>query len=296
MRRMTVMVTGASGPVGHALVALLVDRDEVRAAVRRPEAAEPLRDLGAKVTVGRLGDADALAEVLRRVETVVHLVGGPNQPDDGSLWDANHGSVLRALTASKVAGVRRFVLASVPGASPDASGGYLRARGLAEEAVTTSGLEHAVIRSTHVYGLGSLWFAGLVHGALASPPLVVGDGSQQIAPAAVEDLAAVLGAADDRRDELTGTWCLEGPEVLSADALAEVLVGAPAGEHVRGDDARRRLEGLLGIPISTATVQTFEASSRADASDAATAFGVERTPLLEGLQRALAAASVAPGG
>ena len=33
---MTVMVTGASGPVGHALVPLLARKDEVRAAVRDP--------------------------------------------------------------------------------------------------------------------------------------------------------------------------------------------------------------------------------------------------------------------
>ena len=292
------MVTGASGPVGHALVTILVERDEVRAAVRRPEAAEPLRGLGAKVTVGRLDDADALAEVLRRVETVVHLVGGPNQPDDEALWDANHGSVLRALAASKIAAVPRFVLVSVPGASPDAGGAYLRARGLAEEAVTTSGLEHAVIRSTHVYGPGSLWFAAVVQGALADPPLVVGDGSQPIAPVAVHDLAAVLAAADDRRGELAGTWCLQGPQTLSADALSTLLAGegAPAAEHVRGDDARRRSEGLLGIAVSAAAVEVFEAPSVSDAPDAAAAFGVELTPLVEGLRAALAASSVSPDG
>ncbi|MDH4113613.1 MAG: NAD(P)H-binding protein, partial [Actinomycetota bacterium] len=78
---MTVMVTGASGPVGHALVPLLVRKDEVRVAVRDESSAEPLRALGAKVTVDRLDDADALAEVLGGVFTLVHLVGGPDQPD-----------------------------------------------------------------------------------------------------------------------------------------------------------------------------------------------------------------------
>jgi uncharacterized protein YbjT (DUF2867 family) len=214
------------------------------------------------------------------------------------LWDANHGSVLRALAAAKVADVPRFLLASVPGASPDSPAAYLRARGLAEEAVATSGLEHAVIRSTHVYGLGSLWFAAVVQGAMASPPLVVGDGSQPIAPVAAVDLAAALAGADDRRAELAGTWGLEGPEIVGADALATLLAGegAPAAEHVRGDDARRRLEGLLGIPVSAAAVETFEAPSRADAPDAADAFGVHRTPLVEGLRAALAAASVATDG
>jgi uncharacterized protein YbjT (DUF2867 family) len=295
---MTVMVTGASGSVGHALVSVLAGADEVRAAVRRPEAAEPLRALGARVTVGRLDDADALTEVFRRVFTVIHLVGGPNQPDLDALWDANHGSVLRALVAAKEAGVRRFVLVSEPGASPDASDPYLRARGLAEEAVTTSGLEHAVIRSTHAYGLGGLWFAAVVAGASASPPDVIGPGTQELAPVAVEDLAAVLAAADDHRDELEGTWALEGPEVLTADALTALLTGgdAPAPTHLRGDVARRRLEELLGVPVSTEAVASFEAASRADAPDAATAFGIERTPLVDGLRRTLARAAEPPAG
>ena len=76
---MTVMVIGASGLIGRALVPLLVRKDEVRACVRRPEAAVPLRTMGAKVAVGGFDDADALAEILKRVYTVVHLVGGPNQ-------------------------------------------------------------------------------------------------------------------------------------------------------------------------------------------------------------------------
>ena len=41
------MVTGASGVLGHAIVRALAERDEVRATVRRPEAGESLRALGA---------------------------------------------------------------------------------------------------------------------------------------------------------------------------------------------------------------------------------------------------------
>ena len=76
-----------------------------------------------------------------------------------------------------------------------------------------SGLDHAVIRSTHAYGLGGLWLATLVAGATASPPVVLGDPSRALAPVAVEDVAAVLAAADDREGDLEGTWALEGPDV-----------------------------------------------------------------------------------
>ena len=295
---MTVMVTGASGPIGHALVPLLVRKDEVRAAVRHPDAAEPLRTLGAKVTVGRLDDADALAEVLRRVYTVIHLVGGPNQPDADSLQDANHGSVLRALTAAKVADVRRFVLVSVPGASPDASDPYRRARGLAEEAVVNSGLDHAVIRSTHAYGLGSLWLSTLVAGATVSPPVVLGDPSGSLAPVAVEDVAAVLAAADDREGDLEGTWALEGPDETTPAALIRLLAGemAPEPDRVAGDEARASLETTLGFALSDEALTWLSDPARTDAPDAAEAFDVPRTPLLGGLRRALerAAASDEP--
>ena len=194
---MTVMVIGASGLIGRALVPLLVRKDEVRVCVRRPEAADPLRAMGAKVAVGRFDDADALAEILKRVYTVVHLVGGPNQADDDAVLAANHGSVVTALAASREAGVRRFVLVSATGAAVDASNRYLRAKGLAEEAVANSGLEHAIVRSTHAYGVGGLWLAATVAAATASPPFVVGDGSQPLAPVFAGDVAAVVAAADD---------------------------------------------------------------------------------------------------
>ena len=291
---MTVMVTGASGPVGHALVPLLARKDEVRAAVRDPASTDGLRALGAKVTLDRLDDAPALAEVLGGVFTLVHLVGGPDQPDDDALWDANHRSVLRALDAARTAGVRRFLLVSVPGASPETSTPYLRARGLAEEAVTTSGLQHAVIRSAPVVGVGSAWFAAVVAGALASPPVVWGEPDVALAPVAIGDLAAALAVADDLDVELAGTWSLEGPDVVTAGELVDLLAGpAERRESLEGEAARVRLSGLFGHEVSAHLVENLTHPARADAPDAAAFFGVERTPLVDAIQEALAAATSA---
>jgi NADH dehydrogenase len=294
---MTVMVTGASGVVGRAAVRALLARDEVRAVVRRPSDAAFLRELGAKVAVRDLDTPDALAEILPRCHTLVHLVGGFDQPDAGALFGANHGSVLLAIDAAKRAKTKRFVLISVPGADAEATHPFLRAKGLAETAVRDSGLQHAIVRTTHVYGLGGLWFTAAVEGALADTPFVVGRGDQEVAPAYVEDLAAVIAAIDDAPGELAETLGLEGPDVVTADELARLLRGDDVvPTHADGQAAAEALTRLLGVPIDAVAATFLGLPSRADAPDAAAAFGVPRTPFLEGLRATLEAAAAIDTG
>ena len=279
------MVIGASGLIGRALVPMLVRNDEVRACVRRPETAEALRAAGAKVAVGRFDDVDALAEILKRVFTVIHLVGGPSQADDDEVLAANHGSVLTALAAAREAGVRRFVLLSATGASIESPNRYLRAKGLAEEAVANSGMEHAIVRPTHVYGPGGSWLAVTVEGATASPPFVIGDGRQSVAPVFADDVAAVLAAADDREGHLEGTWAIEGPDAVTMADLVGTLAapGADPPVPLPPADAVARLASL-GVRLSRTAADLFAMPSRADAPDAGAGFGVTRTSLVDGLR------------
>jgi uncharacterized protein YbjT (DUF2867 family) len=294
---MTVMVTGASGLLGNAVVATLLARDEVRATVRRPSAAEPLRALGAKVAVLDPRHADDLAELLPRCHTLVHLIGGVRQPDPDELFWANHGSVELALEAARQAGTTRFVLLSVPAADPGATHPFLRAKGMAEAAVTTAGIEHAIVRSTHAYGLGGSWFTATVQGATTTPPFVCGPGTQSLAPVFAADVAAVLAAIDDQAGPLEGTWGIEGPDVVSADKLVGILRADDASPtHADGQPAAAALTNLLETPVDAVTASFFAMPSRSDRPDAAAAFGVKTTPLLEGLRATLAAAGAHEGG
>jgi uncharacterized protein YbjT (DUF2867 family) len=289
---MTVMVTGASGLLGRAIVAALAQRDEVRATVRRPEAGEALRLLGAKVAVRPVEEPDELIEILPRVHTIVHLVGGVNQPNDEEILAANYGSTVVAIAAAKEGAVRRLILLSVPGAAIDHPHPFLRAKGLAEEAVVNSGLEHAVLRSSHAYGLGGLWFASTVMGA--EHGFVVGDGSQRIAPVMADDVARVVAAIDDRLDPIEGVWGLHGPEELTADEVFEIAGEGGVPAHLDPSSAAERLTDLLEIPVSIRAAEFFAAASVADAPDAAppdaappdaaNAFGIATTPFEEGLR------------
>ena len=167
---------------------------------------------------------------------------------------ANHGSTLTALAAAHEARVRRFLLMSVPGAHPEADLPFQRAKGLAEEAVSNSGLEHAIIRSTHAYGLGGLWFT----------------------------------AADDREGDLAGTWALEGSDVITPLGLGERLVpGGSPPVALSPAQAAERLTSALGVPVSITATEHFAAPSRADAPDAASEFGVALTPLESGLRHTM---------
>jgi uncharacterized protein YbjT (DUF2867 family) len=276
------MVTGASGVLGHAIVMALAERDEVRATVRRPEAGESLRALGAKVAVLPVEEPDELIEILPRVHTLVHLVGGVNQPSDDAILAANHGSALAAVAAAKEAGTRRLILLSVPGASVAHQHPFLRAKGLAEEVVVQSGLEHAVLRSSHAYGLGGLWFTATVMGA--DHGFVIGDGTQRCAPVLASDVAKVVAAIDDRRDPVGGTWSLGGPLELTADEVFAVEAEGEEPAHLEAGEAAERLTGLLGIPVSARATGLFEMSSVPDAPGAADAFSVRMAAFEEGLR------------
>lgn len=276
------MVTGASGLLGHAIVRALVERDEVRATVRRPEAGEPLRALGAKVAVLSVEEPDELLEILPRVHTLVHLVGGVNQPSDEEILAANHGSALAAVAAAKEAGTRRVILLSVPGASVAHEHPFLRAKGLAEEVVVQSGLEHAVLRSSHAYGLGGLWFAATVMGA--DHGFVIGDGSQRCAPVLASDVARAVAAIDDRRDPVGGTWSLGGPEELTADEVFAIEGEGREPAHLEAGEAAERLTELLGVPVSARATGLFAMSSVPDSPGAVDAFGVRMTAFDDGLR------------
>lgn len=282
---MPVVVTGASGLVGRALVPTLAAAGhEVRAVVRRREAAPSLRDAGAKVAVGDLGDPSLLETVLGDAHTVCHLVGGLDLPA-GAHEAVNLEPLLSVLEAARPAGLARVLFLSYPGASPASGNAYLRAKGMAEEEVRGSGLQHVIVRSTHVYGPGSAWLAEIVAGArrpLAAT--VLGPGTQRMAPVFVEDVARVLAAADDRATPVQGTFGLQGPDVITADELVDLVAGRRRRKIHLSPGAARRAARLTGRRVSSTAVEVMAADSLADGPDAAREFGLVPRSLAEGLR------------
>lgn len=267
---------------------MLAARGEVRVVVRSRSASDPLRESGAKVAICDLDDTTTLATVMGGAHTICHLAGGLDLPHDEAYVAANLDTTLAVLEAAVEAGIQRVLFLSYPGASPSATNAYLRTKGLAEEAVRGSGLEHVILRCAHVYGPGQRWLVEMR--AAATRPLaalVVGTGTQRLAPVFVEDVAQALLTADDRASRVEGTFGLQGPDQVSADEMVDLLAGRRRRKVHLAPGGARRVARLQGRRLSPTMLEILAADSLADDPDAAAEFGLRMTPLREGLNRTL---------
>jgi uncharacterized protein YbjT (DUF2867 family) len=226
-----ILVMGAAGLVGRAAVAALLRQgvEHVRAVVRDPAQVPGLRRLGAKVAVLEATDPDGLAAAMDGVFTACSLTGG--------LWsragEDPYAAVVEPaevfLAAAAAAGVRRVIACSPAAiATPAAAGNpHLAAKVEVERMIAASGLEHAILRCTHVLGPGARLLELLAAG---EPVPVPGDGRQRVAPVWVGDVATAIAAADDAV-ELTATWSLAGPTGLSFDAMVDAAHGGSVAKH-----------------------------------------------------------------
>jgi len=109
MPSVRVLVTGATGKVGHAVTRGLLERgDDVRALVRNPAAAIPA---GAEPVRGDVRDTESLVEAVRGCELVFNAMGLPEQwlPDEGAFHEVNALGSESVARAARAAGVRRLV-------------------------------------------------------------------------------------------------------------------------------------------------------------------------------------------
>ncbi|WP_049998219.1 NAD-dependent glucose-6-phosphate dehydrogenase Azf [Halococcus sediminicola] len=113
----TVLLTGASGRVGRAIVGRLGDAYDWRLVDREP----PTPDSEHIYLVADITDEEAMVEAMADVDVVVHLAGDP-RPE--APWDSvlenNIDGTHSVLEAAASAGVEKFVFAS----SNHAVGGY----------------------------------------------------------------------------------------------------------------------------------------------------------------------------
>ncbi|MEV6772067.1 NAD(P)H-binding protein [Nocardia sp. NPDC051030] len=204
-----ILVTGATGTVGRALVDQLVEAGaRVRAVSRRP--AEAGLPAGVEVVGADLGDPVAVAGAMQGIERVFLLSSGPEIPE--------HDGILAKAAAT--AGVTRLVKLSSGRTGDDAATDPIPTWHRAgEQAVEASGVPWTIVRplgfmSNALHWAGSIRDHDTVYAAFGQGRIAVVDPRDIAAVAAV----ALLGEGHDGR-----TYTLSGSQPLSPGEQTEIL-------------------------------------------------------------------------
>jgi uncharacterized protein YbjT (DUF2867 family) len=193
-----ILVTGANGFVGRHVVGELVGAGRrVRAMVRSTKGAAVLAGVDCELVTGDVTDAESIAAAMQRCEAVVHLVaiihGRPSTFDR-----VIAGGAANVVEAARAAGVRRLVHMSALGVGEETKDTvpYYRAKWAAEQTVASSGLPHAILRPSFVFGPdGGALPRFLRIARLAPVTPIVGSGRQRLQPIWIDDLTRAIRRA-----------------------------------------------------------------------------------------------------
>ncbi|TDP32425.1 NAD(P)H-binding protein [Nocardia ignorata] len=222
-----ILITGATGTIGRALVSqLAADGVAVRATTRDPQNAT--FPAGVEAVGVDYRDPATFAPAMAGVQAA--FLNGLPGPDDTGVDAA-------LVEAARVAGVRRVVKLSIIGAGDPRLGAPGGWHVPGEDAVRDSGLEWTILRPNTFASNTLSWAQPLSTGQPV--PNLTGDGRQAVVDP--RDVAAVAAVALRTGDHHGRTYTLTGPTLQTAREQAAVLaavLGRPiAVTDIAEDDA-----------------------------------------------------------
>jgi uncharacterized protein YbjT (DUF2867 family) len=211
---MRVAIAGGHGQIALRLAKVLSQRgDEVVSLIRNPHHADEVRQAGAEPSVVDLEHAseDDVAQAIAGADAVVFAAGAGPGSGSARKETMDYGGAVKLIAAAKQAGIGRYVIISSMGADPEVAGDdtfsvYLRAKGRADDAVRSSGLDATVVRP----------------GGLTNDP---GTGRVRLGESVPrgqvtrDDVAAVLAAVLDSPSTIGRTVDLVGGDTPVAEAV-----------------------------------------------------------------------------
>ncbi len=248
-----IVVAGGTGFLGRHISRKLLDAGfDVTVLSRHPESASKIPELaGANATKGDVTDAGSLTGTLEGAFGVVMAAQFSNHPVEvprkGLTYDNyDRRGTENLLAEADRAGVQRFFYVSGAGANPFSDKAWYRAKGRAEEAITSSGLTYGILRPSWAYGPEDRALNRFELISRFSPVIPqLGVKPQKIMPVYVEDIADAVATIFSDDEAWGRVYEIGGPDVLTMHEVIETLL------EVLG---RKRL--ILPLPVALLKITT----------------------------------------
>jgi uncharacterized protein YbjT (DUF2867 family) len=197
------VVTGAFGYTGRYVAQRLLDEGhQVRTITGRPDRPSPFED----AVEARPFDFDRperLVESLRGADVLYNTYWVRFDRGEATYERAVENTRI-LIEAAGEAGIRRLVHVSITNPSEDSDLPYFRGKAFLERTIRESGLSHAIVRPTVVFGREDILVNNIAWLVRRSRLFAVpGDGRYPVQPVYVEDLAKLLVDAGRRTTDET---------------------------------------------------------------------------------------------
>jgi NADH dehydrogenase len=238
-----VVVTGASGLVGaHVCAELARAGWKIRAVVRDTQkAAVRLGHLPLELRVGDIRNGDSMRAALNGAGSLVHLAAIAIEKPGESYDASNRDGTTILLDSAKAEGVERLVYMSQNGSDSKSPFPFLRSKGMAQDAVTSSGMKWTVLRPSVIFGREDEFINVLARLVRLSPIVfpLPGGGVARFQPVAVDDVARAVAKVLGDDETIGKSYALGGPAPLSLRQMTERILIAMNTSRI-----------LFGIPVS----------------------------------------------